>query len=398
MKINNPKIRKVPSLLLMLLAVWLCSCSTDLANSSAGAENDGDEVAQVEVEDISYSPTRAMAMDLKTFSISVFNFKTNKFLAENVYYQITDAGLISSKDWRMATAEMKAIGVSPTFDITENVTLTATDHYFDYTVPTTKQTMLKIGSNMSFTKKSSNNKLQMKFVNALSLVTFKARNELKIEDDKGVEYDTKIYVKSITIHNLISKARFTFTGNYQGKWTPIEGGYANYTQDFPTAVELNSKTFTDVIDSIFVFIPQAPQNNAWTPAGTDNAPITDGISYANADHKVYIELRCAITTEKKNQTVYLWGNEYSYQPIYFPYLKKNCPKGWNTINRQAVYNIKIVKEEALDSDGRPIKPQEQSNEYGEFQNAVFITVSPTDDLDNDNVDDWEDPEIHEVTI
>lgn len=355
-------------------------------------------MAQVEAVDVSYSPTRALAMDLKTFSISVYNSKTDKLLADKVYYQITDAGLVNSSDWRMATAEMKAIGVSPTMDIVENLTLTATDNYFDYTVPTTKQTMLKIGSNMSFTKKSSGNKLQMKFVNALSMVTFKARNELKIEDDKGVEYDTKIYVKSITIHNLVSKARFTYTGDYKGEWTPIEGGYANYTQDLPTAVELNSKTFTNVMDSIFVFIPQAPQNNAWTPAGTDNAPITDGISYANADHKVYIELRCAITTEKNGNTVYLWGNEYSYQPIYFPYIKKNCPKAWNSINRQAVYNIKIVKEEALDSDGRPIKPQEQSNEYGEFQNAVFITVSPTDDLDNDNVDDWEDPEIHEVTI
>ena len=396
MKIKNPIIRKGYPFLLTLLAVWLYSCSTDLASSSTGG--DEDDVAQVEAVDVSYSPTRAMAMDLKTFSISVYNSKTDKLLADKVFYQITDAGLVNSEDWRMATAEMKAIGVSPTMDITENLTLTATDHYFDYTVPTTKQTMLKIGSNMSFTKKSSGNKLQMKFVNALSMFTIRARNELKIEDDNGAEYDTKIYVKSVTIHNLVSKARFTYTGDYQGEWTPIDGGYANYTQELPTAVELNSKSFVNVMDSIFVFIPQAPQNNAWTPAGTDNAPITDGISYANADHKCYIELRCAITTEKNNQTVYLWGNEYTYQPIYFPYLKKNCPKAWNSINRQAVYNIKIVKEEALDSEGRPIKPQEQSNEYGDFQNAVFITVSPTDDQDNDIVDDWEDPEIHDVTI
>ena len=383
---------------LLVLTVLFCACNEEVTNSAQKQDIDDDTFAEVEVEDVSNPLTRAMGMDLKSFSLSVYNSKTNALLADKIQYQITDAGLTSSDTWRMATAEMKAIGVSPTMDITENVTLDATDHYFDYTVPTTNQTMLKIGSNMSFTKKSSGNKLQMKFVNALSLFTIKARNELKMEDDKGNEYDVKIYVKSVTLHNLIAKGRFTFTGDYNGSWSPIDNVYANYTQELATPVELSSTAFVNVMDSIFVFLPQAPQDNSWTPAGVDNAPATDAISYANAAHKVYIELRCAMTTVRNNQTIYIWGSDTNFQPIYFPYVKKYCPKAWNVINRQSVYNLKIVKEEALDSEGRPIKPQEQSDEMGDFENAVFVTVAPTDENGDDYVDDWGDPDLIDVVI
>ncbi len=396
MKKRNPYIRKYHPFLLWIWMVWLCSCSTDLAKSSDEAEVN--DFARVEAEDVSYSPTRAMGMDLTSFSISVYNSKTDRLLADKVQYKITDEGLTSDRSWRMANAEMKAIGVSPTMDITENVTLTATDHFFDYTVPTTNQTMLKIGSNMSFTKASSDNKLQMKFVNALSLFTIRARNELKMEDDEGNEYDVQIYVKGVTLHNLIAKGRFTFTGNYKGTWAPVDEVYADYTQNLKDPVLLTSTTFVNVMDSIFVFLPQAPQNFSWTPSGATPTPETDAISYANANHKCYIELRCAITTVRNNKTIYVWGNEDTYPPIYFPYLKKYCAKSWNVINRQAVYNLSIVKAEALDSDGKPIKPQAQNDEYGQFENAVFIEVAPTDDLNKDNVDDWGDPDLIDVTI
>ena len=123
----------------------------------------------------------------------------------------------------------------------------------------------------------------------------------------------------------------------------------------------------------------------------------NGIAKANEDHKVYIELRCSMTADLGNGLVYLWGSEDTYAPVYFPYVKKYCPKAWNTINKQGVYNLKFIKGEALDADGRPIKPQEQS--HGEsFENAVFINVAPTNDNDEDNVDDWEDWETEGNTI
>ena len=297
----------------------------------------------------------------------------------------------------MLSSEMMAIGVSPSMDILDNVTMTKAAQTFDYTVPTTEQTMLKIGSNMSFTKASTKNKLSMNFVNALSQFTIKARNELKVEVDNK-EYDVKIYVKGVTLHNFAAKGRFTFTGNYQGTWTPIDNVYANYSQNLPSPVPLNSTSFVNVMDSIFVFLPQSPENNAWTPSGSATPSASDAISVADANHKAYIELRCAMTIERDGQTVYVWGSSDTYKSVYFPYVKKYCPKVWNVINRQAVYNLRIIKTETLDSDGAPIKPEELQNENGQFENAVFLEVAPTDDYGNDNVDDWPDADINDIVI
>ena len=399
MIIKKSFIKQYCCIALLAAVIGATSCSTDVVGDASSDNLEG-PLAEVEAIDISNDLiTRAAGMDLESFSLSVYNSKNGRLLADKIQYQITDAGVTSNGAWRMAAAEMKAIGVSPTMDIVENVTLTASDSYFDYMVPTTDQVMLKIGSDMSFTKQSTNNKLAMKFVNALAMFSIKARNELKVEDSEGTEYDVTIYVKSVTLHNLAAKGRFTYTGNYKGNWETIDDVYYNYTQELPEKVELGKTNFIDVMDSIFVFLPQSPENNAWNPEAQDDDSeeyaAANGIAKANADHKVYIELRCSMTADFGDGPVYLWGSENTYTPIYFPYIKKYCPKAWNTINKQGVYNLKILKGEALDADGRPIKPQAQEN--GEsFENAVFISVAPTDDNDEDYVDDWNDPEDNTV--
>ena len=402
MKTITANIRKVHAAVWMVSALMLCACSADLTNTTTPPEED--EAAVVDAIDVSGEATRALGMSLDEFSVSVYNVKTGKLIVDGAHYVSNGTGFTSTPAWRMVATEMKAIGVSPTMSILESVTVNADDAYYDYTVPTTEQTMLKIGANLSFTKKSVNNFLYLKFVNALSLFTIKARNELKVEETVGtgvdaqtVEHDVTIYVKGITLHNLQAKGRFTYTGDKTGTWTPSNDTYYNYTQEFPEKIQLNTKTYVDVMDSVFVLLPQSPESNAWAPAGTDDAPESDAISVANTNHQVYIELRCSMTIERDGQTVYVWGGENSYQPVYFPYIKKYCPKAWNAINRQGTYNLHFVKGEALTSEGKPIKPQTEE-EGDSFENAVFITVSPTDNGDNDNVDDWEDPQETVVNL
>ncbi len=389
-------IQKARIAVLLMSTCVLCACHVDSANMASPPE-DG-EYAVVDAVDASLETTRALSMNLDAFGISVYNVKRTRSLVENVQYISNGSGFTGTPVWTMVVTEMKAIGVSPSLNILDNVTLDTDNAYFDYTVPTTKQTMLKIGANLSFTKKSVNNYLYLKFVNALSLVTFRARNELKM-DISGTEYDVTVYVKGITIHNLQAKGRFTYTSNTAGTWALSGDTYYNYSQDFENKVQLNTTTYVNVIDSVFTFLPQSPESNAWAPTGTDAAPETDAISYADADHKCYIELRCSMTIQRDNQTVYIYGDEDTFKPVYIPYVKKNCPKAWNAINRQSTYNIRLQKAEVLDSDGKPIKPEENEN-GGSFENAVFIEVAPTDDSDNDNVDDWEDMELdpYDVTI
>ena len=378
--------------ILTLFSLWLwSSCNTE-QTSPATVYGEDDDYAQIEVEDISQPTTRAMAMDLSTFSLSVFYPSTNKLVANNIKHTITSSGVKMSSSWRMApSGEMIAVAVSPSLDVTENLVLTQDEQSFEYTVPTTEQSMVKIGGDLSFTRASTGNKLSLKFVNALTQFTLRARNEMKVEfDGDENEYDVEIYVKGFIMHNVASKGRFTYTGDYNGKWTLIDDEYANYSQELQNPVQLGKTSFVNVIDSVLILLPQNP--SGWTPSDTYT------ISDADADHKCYIELRCAITVDRNNQTVYVWGNENTYKSVYFPYNPNYCPKPWNGINRQGTYNLRFSKTEALDSDGRPIKPEVQGDENGTFENAVFIEVAPIDDNGDDYVDDWGDPDLIDVVI
>ena len=385
---------------LALSSLWLwSSCNTEQDSTAAYGEDD--DYAQVEAVDLSQPTTRAIGMDLSTFSLSVFYTRTNKLLANNIKHTMTTAGVQMAGSWRMQpSGEMVAVAVSPSLDAVDNLVLTKDEQSFEYTVPPTEQTMIKIGGDLSFTKASTSNKLSLKFVNALTQFTLRARNEMKVEfDGDENQYDTEIYVKGFTIHNLAAKGRFNFTGDYNGKWTLIDDVYANYSQELQTPVKLSKTTFVDVIDSVLILMPQTPV--VWKPAASASAIASvDGIEKADEDHKCYIELRCAITVERNSQTTYIWGTENTYKSVYLPYVTKYCPKPWNVINRQGTYNLRFIKTEALDSEGKPIKPEIAGDENGTFENAVFIEVAPTDDSDNDNVDDWEDMELdpYDVTI
>ena len=385
---------------LLLPAMFLLyACSADHTSPLTDTSEDDDPPSEVTAVDVSLGGlTRAANMTLNSFGLSVLNVASGTYVVDKLQYGKTGSGFGPvSGSFRMITGQMKAIAVSPSMTILENVTLTNDDQSFDYEVPTTDQTMIKISGNMSFTRASAKNKLALNFVNAISQFTVKARNELKLEvGDK--EYEVDLYVKGITLHNFASKGHFQYTADYNGTWTPIDGYWANYTQEFPSAVKLSTTSFINVVDSVFVLLPQSPEQNAWAPAGLVNPPAEDAISVANANHKAYIELRCAMTIQRDNQTVYVLGGPTTFRPVYFPYIKKYCPKAWNAVNRQGVYNLKIVKAEALDSNGSPIRPEELTDENGQFENAVFIEVAPTDDYNNDNVDDWPDADIIDVTI
>ncbi len=385
--------------LLLPTICMLHACSADHSNTIADIPEEDDSPAEVTAIDVSQDETtRAANMDLNSFGLSVLNVRTGKLINDKLQHVRSGSAFNPvGGTFRMIITEMKAIAVSPSMDILENISLTSDDQSFDYEVPTTNQTMVKISGNMSFTKLSTNNNLVLNFVNALTLLTVRARNELKVEID-GNEYEVDIFVKGITLHNIYSKGHFKYTADYNGTWTPIDGYWANYSQELPSAVKLSTTSFINVVDEVFALLPQSPEKYSWTPAGTNPAPATDAISAADADHKCYIELRCSMTIQRNNQTVYVWGNSDTYKSVYFPYIKKCCPKAWNTINRQSIYNLKFVKGEALSSDGSPIKPEEQAGENGQFENAVFIEVAPTDNSNNDNVDNWGDPDIIPLTI
>ena len=393
-------IRIRASAILLLMAGLLYGCSADMAEQSVQSEMD--EPAKVIAVDISNGmSTRALNMELKSFALSVYNMKKDLLYIDKM--QLTKdegSGEFTGAAWSMLNTEMKAICVSPNMDVVTNLTFDKEHHSFDYEVPTSDQTMVKIGANMSFTKKSVSNKLPINFVNSLALLTVRARNELEVKDKEGNILPVTIYVKSCTLHNMGSKGTFTYTSNITGDWELTDGVVANYPQIMENAIELSTKKYINVMDSTFTLIPQAPENNAWTPAGTDDAPEEDAISVANTNKKAYIELKCAMTTVIDDKTVYIWGdidnqNNVTYESVYFPYKGVNCPRAWDAINKQGVYNLHFVNGEALDKDGKPIKPQSK-RDGDTFQDAEFINISPMDENGDDWVDDWPDPTSEDI--
>ena len=232
-------------LMVSMACVLMCSCSTDTVVPPA----DSDDLPIVEAEDLSEGAmTRANYLTMESFSLLVYNTKTGKYIANKVLHTKNENGTYtSSKTWRMVNFEMKAMAVSPYMDNLTNIMLDDENRCFEYEVSPDegKGDMIKIGGNMSFTKASTSNKLSMKFVNALSLVTVRARNELKVErtvGDETTEFNVNIYVKGFTIHNIQSKGRFNYTSDYNGKWTAIDDNYADYSQDLKEAVLLSSSS------------------------------------------------------------------------------------------------------------------------------------------------------------
>lgn len=393
-------IRIRASAIMLFVIGMLYSCGTDVTEQSAASPSETDEPAEVVANDVSNSSlTRAMAMELKSFAFSVYNVKRSKLLVDNLLMtKNPSTKKFTGDSWSMINTEMKAISISPNMDIVTSILFDKDNHSFVYEVPSTEQTMIKIAANMSFTKQSTNNSLSLSFINSLALLTVRARNELELKDKDGNILPVTIYVKSCTLCNIGSQGKFTYTGNSTGTWELIDGAYANYPQVLKSATELSTTKFINICDSTFALIPQSPETHAWTPAGTDEAPTTDAISVANANHKAYIVLECAMTAEIDNQTVYVWGSETTFKPVYFPYKAAYCPRAWNAINKQGIYNLKIVDGEALDADGKPIKPEERENENNSFVNAEFITVSPSKDNGEDDVDDWPDAIVEDITL
>ena len=368
-------------LLLALFALLGWSCSHD----EIAAGNDTWPESEVTAVDISYGSSRATNMDLETFSLSVYYFGGEELIADKFLYKQSGSSFVTDESFRQMNDEMKAIAVSPNMNILTSVRLDATNHYIDYVAPASDMPMLKIGANMSFTRKSTKNKLSLEFINAMALVNIRGRNRLEVKDKQGNVQEVDVIVQSVTLHNFGSSGRFTYTNNTDGDWEVL--GYDDYTHVAAAPITMNKSKYQPIIDSTFVLIPQAPEDWAWTPAATDDGPATDALSHSSNAGKSYIELKCQITTQRAGETVYLWGAANSYKSIYVPY--EAATRDFASINRQGIYNLDLTTANALDADGHPIKPEEADTTGDSFDNAVFIGFSTSTAGGDDITDDWE---------
>ena len=94
MKTITANIRKVHAAVWMVSALTLCACSADLTNTTTPPEED--EAAVVDAIDVSGETTRALGMSLDEFSVSVYNVKTGKLIANKAHYAKNASGGFTS--------------------------------------------------------------------------------------------------------------------------------------------------------------------------------------------------------------------------------------------------------------------------------------------------------------
>ncbi len=399
--------------LLWLVAVagLLISCSTDTtSDSSIDKDMDGipGESIRYVVYDVSRGePTRAAYEKLSQFSETVLNARGGTITKDNLIYNAGGGVWVTTESWTMPkSGNVTAYGISPTSNILSDRKFDKSNRYFDYVVPTTGQTVIKIGSKLNFTAQTiaKEGALIINFKNATAALTIRATNKLQLKlKGSDEKIPVQVYVKSVTLHNIKQKGRFNFstTKNTDGSWTLDDEVFANYTQELqiPQLVTNGQTTPDDIIDSLMILLPQSPEKWAWSAKGKEDAGPEDAISVADADHKCYVELKCAITADIDGTTYYVYGSSsggtMQYESIYLPYNGRNASPKYATVGAQGVYIVRITETTALDLEGKPIKPHE-ATQADQFRDAEFINVSTSDENGNDIVDDWEDEQEPEV--
>ena len=389
---------------LLLVVLLQASCSAEQGSFAADDEEDGipGQSVRVIVNDLSEHATRALHESLSQFSETVLNARGGYATNANFLYKNPNAeGWITSNAWTIPkSGNLTAYAVSPTFDILDEYLFNKSDRYFDYTTPVKEnQTVVKIGSKLNFTSNTiaEEDGLIINFSNATAFLVVRATNKLQLKLKNSEEkIPVQVYVKTVIMHNLKTKGRFTFNASKEtdGSWTLDDGIYSNFTQDLQEAVLVtNGQTDpTDILDSALVVLPQSPENWAWAAKGKEDAGPEDAVSVANTNHKCYVELKCQITATIDGNTYYVWGSadgveRSKYETIYLPYNGRLASPKYIAVGATGVYKINIAETTALDENGKPIKPKESAL-GDQSRDAEFVNFSTADDDGNDNVDDW----------
>lgn len=384
----------------------LTSCSNDsleqgIANS---LENSPAQIFAVD-EGSSLGITRALNSELKSFTLFVVDeyYDEDGPIAENVQETKDDAGKWTSKPFfYLLDDPQNAYGIAPktTLENMSKVSITYDSQTFDYSVPATEQSKVKIASRLDFTKKGVNNKLMLTFRDALFSLQVQAVNEIK---------DVKIFVKGIKFHNVIPNGTFKFDKKKESKgaWTVDVDNRStciDYEQIMDEAVELSRTGYLPVVDSLFTLMPQDLYDNLWYPYDCEWAEedMKESLSDANTNKHMYIEVMCQITQEKDGETLYLWGyapdndeGKEPYESVFFPYDEEACLSDW-LMGINSVYYLEFnTLTGGYDETGQHITPHPTGGKGSSvFENAEPVPFKVGSN-DAGNVDSWEIPDATE---
>ena len=384
-----------------LLALLLeSSCSTEQMEY-VDNQNEPAEIIAI-YESTQPGVTRALNSNLTTFTMFVVDewYDEDGPIANNVKQtKNEETGKWTAKPMvYLSTDPQNAYCIAPstTLENMSNVVVTYNRQSFDYSVPTTEQSAVKVASRLDFTKKSVNNKLSLTFRDVLFYLGIQAVNEIK---------DVRILVKSFTLHNILPSATWNFDKKKEskGSWTVNYDASTrvNYTQELETPVELSRTDYKNITDSAFVFMPQNLYEYIWYPLDNDWGEDGEEFSVAQTKNHLYIEVKCQIIQEKDGKELYLWGypaaeataDKPEFESVFFPYDEMACLSDW----MQGLNSVYFLEFNTItggyDSTGHHITPHPTSGGASEFENAEPVKFVLGE---GGNVDSWIVPGSGEV--
>ena len=192
-------------------------------------------------------------------------------------------------------------------DDVKELTMTYDEKSFVHTLPNAnyKQTDFMISSLLDKTKEETGGTLLFKFKHLFSYLRFVGKTSLE---------NVNIKVHSLTIHNIKSTGKFTFSNTVErdGSWE-LRDDVDDYTYLMPADRDLTSKNaLIHTTDSMLFVMSQSPTVFA----------ISDNTSFADADanKEAYLEIECRIWKMADDGVTpqYIGCTADSWAKVYYP--------------------------------------------------------------------------------
>lgn len=329
---SDYKMKVAFSTVVLLLLIMLLSCSTQ--ENDVGLLND-DEPITFLVADDDDGFTRGKYETAKEFSeYAIYSFRTDIGMPYVTNIVMTKEG----GTWKSSRAvsfpgknALDFFALKPGFirsDVKE-LTMTVDERSFVHTLPNTnaKQTDFMISSLLNKTKAGTKGSLLFKFKHIFSYLRFVGKCSVD---------GLNVRIRSLTIHNLKSTGKFTFSKTKQrdGSWE-LRDDIDNYTYLLPIEQELTDKNvMLHTVDSMLFVMAQSPEVFEITNEG----------SFADADkvgeEKTYLEVECRLWKMEDDGVTpqYIGCTADTWAKVYYP---MSATTNWKTAGSpySGTYNV-----------------------------------------------------------
>ena len=394
---NKSFIRKCPlSKLLGGVAVSLIALTLPFSCTLEDGENLG-AISDIATDEIEFfieddMPTRGRydaAAQVEKYAVYSFYNETKKIHIQDCV--MTKQANGTWKKSRIMNFPGKSAldfyALKPSFGDADSYVMTPDEKSFVYTMRNTnaKQKDFMFSSLINKTRESTNNQIKFKMKHLFSYIRFvsKLTNE-----------EIEVEVHSITLHNLLSKGKFTFNRDKEraGDWEIYTTDYDNFKFELPkdSMLTTNKQISLHTGDSLLFLMPQKP-DELWDP------DVTSKISDADATHQAYVEVACRVWKKRSDADIaakvapaadaYIGCSATTWATVYYP-LKAGTAWTSKVTPYSGSYNVLITWTGGYTAEGEDFL-KKYTNEELEMTSdepvETFLVTDPWTDDDTNSV-------------